>query len=139
MNTKSWEERAESGELLIGNVNIKDAIEKVMDDPTEENADAFALTLLDRMLDFGQFIVPIETLEDDPESFLFKTISGEDNSDIFLAAFTDEEEFERGPESEKLLYFIDAFPVFFKTGIEHRKRAQSKAGTPRIKRPESKA
>lgn len=108
MDNKTWEERAESGELLIGNVNIKNAIEKILDDPTDENADKFAFTLLDRMLEFGQFIVPIESLPDDPESFLFKTISGEDESEIFLAAFTDEEEFERGPESEKLLYFIDA-------------------------------
>lgn len=107
MSEKTWEEKIESGELLVGNVNIKDAIEKIIENPNDNTAEDFALTLVERMLDFGQFIVPIETCADDPESFLYKTIVNDDGT-VFLPAFTDEEEFDKGPEAEKFYHFIDA-------------------------------
>lgn len=107
MDEKAWKEKIESGEFLIGNVNIKGAIEKIIDNPSEDNAEEFALVLVERMLDFGQLIVPIETCEDDHDSFIYKTVVNDDGS-IFFPAFTDQEEFEKGPDAEKLYHFIDA-------------------------------
>ena len=92
---------------LHGNEKIKEAIHMFHQEQTNERYDLGCFAVRERMLCEGHLIFPADIIEteDGSTNFLFKTM--EMNGMDFLAAFTDQEEYEKRPASGAVSQFID--------------------------------
>ena len=92
---------------LHGNEKIKEAIHLFHQEQTNERYDLGCLAVRERILCEGHLIFPADIIEAEAgtTNFLFKTM--EMNGMDFLAAFTDQEEYEKRPASGAVSQFID--------------------------------
>lgn len=96
--------------FLNGNHLIKEKISAFRAEPTAEGYGAIFEEMQERIAEDGHFLIPCQIADKDQENpvFYFHQIQTEDGS-IYLAAFTDEEEAEKGEKTELLSDFIDQF------------------------------
>ena len=92
--------------FLEGNEYIEKAIEQYRKNTSEENLFAVLEAIRQRMHADGHFIFPILTDENDETSFIFRTIQTKDGK-VWNAAFTSQEEYEKGVPSRVISNFID--------------------------------
>lgn len=96
--------------FLNGNHLIKERISAFRAEPTAEGYGAIFEQIQERIAEDGHFLIPCQIAEEELENpvFYFHQIQTEDGS-IYLAAFTDEEEAEKGEKTGLLSDFIDQF------------------------------
>lgn len=94
--------------FLDGNEIIEEAIANYYEDPSNNNLFFVVQAIYQRKNTDGHFLFPVMTQETDhgPE-FIFHTIQTKDGQQ-WLAAFTSEEEFQKGQKSEIVGNFIDS-------------------------------
>ena len=92
--------------FLDGNEKIEAAIAVYHAKSTRENLVAVLDVIRQRMHEDGHFIFPISVDEDDEYSFSFRTVDIGDGK-VWHAAFTSQEEYEKGEESRGISNFID--------------------------------
>lgn len=90
-------------QTLEGNDVIEDAIARFSTDPREETGRAVLAALRQRMLADGHVIVPVEHVDD---GMILRTVRVADGVE-YIALFTSQEAFARGPQSDALSTFID--------------------------------
>lgn len=88
---------------LDGNEVIEEAIARFTTDPREETGRDVLAAIRARMLEDGHVIVPVEHVEN---GMILRTVAVADGVE-YLAMFTSQEAFARGPQSSALSYFID--------------------------------
>ena len=93
--------------FLEGNEYIEKAIEQYHNNSSKENLFAVLEAIRQRMHADGHFIFPILTDENDETSFIFRTIQTKDGK-VWNAAFTSQEEYEKGEPSRVISDFIDS-------------------------------
>ena len=93
--------------FLDGNELIEEAIANFYKENNQETFINILETIRQRMHADGHFIFPVLTDENDPERFAFCTIKSNDGK-MWQAAFTSQEEFEKGEKSAVISYFIDS-------------------------------
>ncbi len=100
--------------FLEGNEIIEEAIERFFDDDSDENLKGILDAIRRRMHEDGHFIIPVVQDEEDEEAVLFRTVQL-DGGEWWQVAFTSQEEFKKGADSEVMSYFIDEA---IKSGID---------------------
>ena len=93
--------------FLDGNEQIKEAIANLYNENNQENFVNVLESIRHRMHADGHFIFPVLTDEKEPGKFAFCTIQSNDGK-VWQAAFTSQEEFEKGEKTSVISYFIDA-------------------------------
>ena len=93
--------------FLDGNELIEEAIANFYKENNQETFINILETIRHRMHADGHFIFPVLTDENDPERFAFCTIQSNDGK-VWQAAFTSQEEFEKGEKATVISYFIDS-------------------------------
>lgn len=93
--------------FLDGNELIEEAIANFYKENNQETFINILETIRHRMHADGHFIFPVLTDENDPERFAFCTIQSNDGK-VWQAAFTSQEEFEKGENATVISYFIDS-------------------------------
>ena len=93
--------------FLDGNEMIEEAIANFYNENNQENFINVLETIRHRMHADGHFIFPVLIDEQDPERFAFCTIQSNDGK-VWHAAFTSQEEFEKGEKTAVISYFIDS-------------------------------
>lgn len=93
--------------FLEGNERIESAIAQFYEENSEDNFVAVLDTIRQRMHEDGHFILPILADENDPNSFVFRTLESKDGK-LWNAAFTSMEEFEKGAKTDVVSHFIDS-------------------------------
>lgn len=93
--------------FLDGNNLIEEAIANFYNENNEENFIAILEAIRSRMHADGHFIFPVLIDENDPERFAFCTLQTNDGK-VWQAAFTSQDEFEKGEKSAVISYFIDS-------------------------------
>ena len=93
--------------FLDGNELIEEAIERYHKEKNDENLAAVLEAVRQRMHEDGHLIFPVNMNEEDEREFSFRGITTNDGK-VWHAAFTSGEEYERGPSSQVLSYFIDS-------------------------------
>ena len=93
--------------FLDGNEIIRDAVKRFCAETKKENLYAILEAIRQRMHQDGHFIIPVIWDEEDETRFTFQVIEIDDQ--VWLAAFTSQEEFRKGPSSSVISNFIDAF------------------------------
>ena len=93
---------------LYGNEKIKEAIHRFHQERSEENYEAACFAIRMCMVCDGHMIFPADVTvdEDGNTNFFFKTMELEGMD--FLVAFTDQEEYEKAPDSGAVSQFIDS-------------------------------
>ena len=97
--------------FLDGNETITAAIEKFYADSSKESLTAVLDAIRQRMHADGHFIFPVLVDEEDETSFAFRTIQTKDGK-MWNAAFTSQDEFEKGAPSRVISNFIDSSMKF---------------------------
>ncbi|MCR5650067.1 MAG: SseB family protein, partial [Lachnospiraceae bacterium] len=92
--------------FLEGNEIIEEAIDRFFVDDSEENLKGILDAIRQRMHDDGHFIIPVEKDDEDEEAVLFRTVQL-DGGEWWQVAFTSQEEFKKGDNSDVMSYFID--------------------------------
>ena len=93
--------------FLDGNEMIESAISQFYSENSEENLIGILESIRQRMHADGHFVFPVLVDEEDPNSFSFRTLqTGDDKS--WQAAFTSQEELEKGEPSAVISNFIDS-------------------------------
>ena len=95
--------------FLEGNEKIEIAVSEYFAAPGGETLSNVLETIRSRMNENGHFMIPVimdKDSEDKTESFAFRTVQTEDGKQWY-ALFTSKEEFEKGPKSEVLSFFMD--------------------------------
>jgi ADP-ribosylglycohydrolase len=92
--------------FLDGNEIIEEAINTYHTEATRENLAAVLESLRTRMHQDGHFMIPV-IASDDKTEFTFRTVQTNDGKE-WLAAFTTQAEYEKGPHSQIVSNFIDA-------------------------------
>lgn len=93
--------------FLNGNEMIEDAIRKYYVDFSDDNLTAVLEVIRERMHADGHFLLPVITDPEDEGSFGFRTLNTKDGN-VWCAAFTSREEFDKGEKSHILSNFIDS-------------------------------
>ena len=93
--------------FLDGNELIEEAIANFYKENNQETFINILETIRHRMHADGHFIFPVLTDENDPERFAFCTIQS-NGGKVWQAAFTSQEEFEKGEKATVISYFIDS-------------------------------
>ena len=93
--------------FLDGNELIEEAIANFYKENNQETFINILETIRHRMHADGHFIFPVLMDENDPERFAFCTIQSNDGK-VWQAAFTSQEEFEKGEKATVISYFIDS-------------------------------
>jgi hypothetical protein len=93
--------------FLDGNELIEEAIANFYKENNQETFINILETIRHRMNADGHLIFPVLTDENDPERFAFCTIQSNDGK-VWQAAFTSQEEFEKGEKATVISYFIDS-------------------------------
>ena len=93
--------------FLDGNELIEEAIANFYKENNQETFINILETIRQRMHEDGHFIFPVLTDENDSERFAFCTIKSNDGK-MWQAAFTSQEEFEKGEKTAVISYFIDS-------------------------------
>lgn len=98
--------------FLDNNYLIIEKIREFKADPKGETYGAILRQVYDRMTDDGHFLIPVWTPEEEKDSenpsFCFHQLQTDDGC-IYLVAFTDEDEVNKGQESEILSDYMDQF------------------------------
>ena len=98
--------------FLNGNERINEKIRAFRTEPTAETYGAVLDQIRDRMMADGHFLIPVWTPEEEKDSenpsFNMHQLQTEDGG-IYLVAFTDEEEVQKGQETAIISNFIDQF------------------------------
>lgn len=97
--------------FLDGNELIDEAIGKFYADGSKDNLIAVLDAIRQRMHADGHFIFPVIVDEDDENRFSFQAIQTKDGK-LWNAAFTSQEEFEKGAPSRVISNFIDSSMKF---------------------------
>ena len=92
--------------FLEGNEAIEDAIARFYANKDEEHFWTILDSVRTRMHEDGHFIIPVRFDEEEPGNFTFQGLTDKDGK-LWHAAFTSQEEFEKGAKSEALSFFID--------------------------------
>lgn len=93
--------------FLDGNELIEEAITNFYNENNQENFINILETIRLRMHADGHFIFPVLTDDENPQRFAFCTIQSNDEK-VWQAAFTSQEEFEKGEKTAVISYFIDS-------------------------------
>ena len=93
--------------FLDGNELIEEAIANFYKENSEENFVNILEAIRGRMHADGHFIFPVMIDEEDPERFAFCTLQANDGK-VLQAAFTSQEEYEKGEKRDVISYFIDS-------------------------------
>ena len=105
---KQSDQREESHDYFLdGNELIEEAIANLYNENNQENFINILESIRHRMHADGHFIFPVLTDEREPGKFAFCTIQSNDGK-VWQAAFTSQEEFEKGEKTEVISYFIDS-------------------------------
>lgn len=97
--------------FLRGNELIEGAIDRFYENRCEETLKAILDAVRQRMHEDGQLVFPIIRDQDHPENFSVRAMETKDGKS-WNVAFTSQEEAEKGPESEKLVNFMDVMMKF---------------------------
>ena len=92
--------------FLDGNELIEQAIAEYHRNKCKETIVGVMMALRERMHKDGHLLFPVEVKEDDETQFTFLALQME-NGEHWEAAFTSQEEFDKGPKSKMLSFFID--------------------------------
>ncbi len=92
--------------FLDGNELIEAAIARFHAEKNKETLENVLNTIIIRMKNDGHFIFPVLTDEDNGMNFTFRAIQTNDGK-LWIAAFTSQNEFEKGKPSKALSNFID--------------------------------
>lgn len=93
--------------FLDGNDLIEKAIDTFYTDSGKENLTGILTAIRERMHADGHFIFPVKWDENDNRQFSYCTIRTKEGQE-WLAAFTSQAEFEKGPPSQMISDFIDS-------------------------------
>lgn len=96
--------------FLDGNEEIKRVIEQGVSQKNPDAMQAILEVIQERMKADGHFLIPVEYPdENDKNTFLMRSVPGENGEGLYLVAFTDEEEVHKGSETAILSNFMDVF------------------------------
>ena len=109
---KQFERRVRESSLakqdpyLAGNERVEEAIAEYHASSSKETIAEVLEALRQQMHADGHFLLPVEVDEEDRNNFAFRGIKTKDGR-MWHAAFTSQAEYEKGPQSHVLSFFID--------------------------------